>query len=408
MAIVFARRTFGRVGLGVGTMRVECIHPNELDATLIGEWRHLRAQSPAYTSPYFHPRFAQLVGLLRDDARVLVLSDGGRRVGFWALHKRPDGFARPLGQPLADENGPILAPDAQLDLSKALRAARIGAAAFTGAPAHLAAIRGRVTEIGESARINLSLGGAATLAALKARHTTHFKTMRRKERKAVEAFDHIGFDARSRDRGVLTQLIAWKRAQFTRTGLYDVFAPRWTQDLISLLAAEDAADFRGVLTVLRFAGEVAAAEFSLQSDGHLHSWITAYDASYAAHSPGHLLQMRMIEGADEAGVALIDIGVGADHYKCFYANATEPLAQGIMVASTLAGAAHDLRGRLWRAVETAPVGTVSKAFTRLRRRTEIIVSADQSLEGRMRGLWQAVAAAAERSGGARHATQSAG
>lgn len=388
-------------------MRVECIHPKELDTTLIDEWRYLRMQSIAYASPYFHPRFAQLVGALRDDARVLIMSDGGRRMGFWALHKRPDGFARPLGQPLADENGPILASDARLDLNMVLRAAHIGAAVFTGAPAHLAALRGCVTDTGESARINLSHGGMATLAALKAQHATHFKNMRRKERKAVEAFGDIRFEARSRDGEVLTQLIAWKRAQFARTGLYDVFSQRWTRDLISHLAVEDAADFRGMLAVLRFAGKVVAAEFAIQSNGHLHSWITAYSASYAAYSPGHLLQIRMVEGADEAGIKVIDLGVGASHYKRFYANVVEPLTQGIVVASTLAGAAHGLRGRLWRAVESAPVATVSDAFARLRRRTEIIVSADQSLSGRMRGLWQAVAAAAEKSGGARQALHTA-
>ncbi len=371
-------------------MRVECIHPQELDASLAKQWRALQTTSARYASPYFHPRFAQLVGAQRPDARVIVIEDGGRAVGFWGLHKRPDGFARPLGQPLADENGPVLHPEAEIDLAAALRAAGIGAAAFTGAPEPPPALAGFVSETGESARVDLSAGGAATLEALRVAHGTHFKNMRRKERKAIEALGPISFTPHKLDQATLAQLFAWKRTQFARTGLYDVFAPAWTRALIEALATETDPAFCGMLTTLRLGDTLAAAEFSLRSGRHLHSWITAYDPEHSLYSPGHLMQMRMIEGADATGLQVIDLGVGAGHYKRFYANAGAVLGRGVVNAASMSGALHHWRSRLWRAAETAAPGD---AFGRLRRRTDIIVPAEQSFGGRVQGLMQAVIAA---------------
>jgi CelD/BcsL family acetyltransferase involved in cellulose biosynthesis len=371
-------------------MRVDLIHPKELDSAAIAAWIALRARLPGYRSPYFHPRFAQVVGQVRDDARVLVVEEGGRPVCFWPLHKRPDGFARPIGQPLADENGPVLDPEAMIDLGAVLRLAGIGAAAFTGLPCPPSQLAGFVTEVGESARIDLSGGGAATLTALREAHATHFKTMRRKERKALELYGAITYDAACADRETLATLLCWKQAQFRRTGLYDVFAPNWTGALICALAKEQDPAFRGVLTTVHLGDKLAAAEFSLQSGDHLHSWITAYDAAFATVSPGHLLQMRMIESADEAGIRMIDIGVGAGHYKRFYATTAEPLAQGVVAARGFAGRLHQLRSSLWRAAEANPVGGLAAAFGRLRRRSEMIAAADQSFAGRMSGLLRAV------------------
>jgi CelD/BcsL family acetyltransferase involved in cellulose biosynthesis len=379
-------------------MRVEVIHPGELDSGVIADWLALRTRMPAFSSPYFHPRFTQIVGQLRADVRVIVIEDGGRRVGFWPLHRRPDGFGRPIGQPLADENGPILEPQAQIDLSEALQKARFGAAAFTGLPSPHPPLAARIREIGETARIDLSVGGAKTLAALREAHASHFKNMRRKERKAQEAGGDVSYHQGAGEPEALQTLIGWKSAQYRRTGLYDVFAQPWTRGLIAALAAEQTPDFKGVLATLRLGGRLAAAEFALQSGPHLHSWITAYDADFSSLSPGHLLQLRMIEGADAAGVGVIDIGVGAGHYKRFYANQSAPLAQGLVIAGGLAGAMHGMRSRLWRAAEENPMQGVASAFGRLRRRSDMIVAADQSLSGRLGGLIRAIRDAPARPG----------
>jgi CelD/BcsL family acetyltransferase involved in cellulose biosynthesis len=378
-------------------MRVACIHPQELDGSLKADWGGLRAASPRYLSPYFHPRFAELVGAERPDARVLVIEDGGRTVGFWGLHKRPDGFARPLGQPLADDNGPILHPEAEIDLAAALRAAGIGAAAFTGAPCPPASLARFALETDESAQVDVSAGGAATLAALKAAHGTHFKNMRRKERRVVETIGPIRYAAGVQDPAALDQVIAWKRAQFVRTGLFDVLAPAWTRALLKALAEETDPALQGMLTTLHLGDALAAAEFSLRSGGHLHSWITAYDPQFSVCSPGHLMQMRMIESADAIGLKLIDCGVGAGHYKRFYANASMVLMRGVVSAASVSGAVHHWRSRLWRAAESAAPGD---AFGRLRRRSEIIVSAEQSLGGRVHGFVQAFRHAGSRAGAA--------
>ena len=48
-------------------MRLETIHPKELGADALGQWRaHQRAEA-SLQSPYLTPDWAQLVGFVRDD-----------------------------------------------------------------------------------------------------------------------------------------------------------------------------------------------------------------------------------------------------------------------------------------------------------------------------------------------------
>jgi hypothetical protein len=73
------------------------------------------------------------------------------------------------------------------------------------------------------------------------------------------------------------------------------------------------------------------------------------------------------------------------------------LMRGVVSAASVSGAVHHWRSRLWRAAESAAPGD---AFGRLRRRSEIIVSAEQSLGGRVHGFVQAFRHAGSRAGAA--------
>ncbi|MCX5690838.1 MAG: GNAT family N-acetyltransferase, partial [Planctomycetota bacterium] len=63
-------------------MRFQVINPADLDHGLIERWADLQQANAALSSPYFRPEFTLAVGRVRSDARVTVIEDGGRVVGF--------------------------------------------------------------------------------------------------------------------------------------------------------------------------------------------------------------------------------------------------------------------------------------------------------------------------------------
>lgn len=372
-------------------MRVFSIHPNELGESELAAWAALRAASGHYASPYFHPRFTQIVGRRRADARVIVIEADGRIAGFWPLHRRPDGFARPIGQPLSDQNGPILAANTP-PIREIVRAAGLWGIAFTAAPAEVAALAAAEVGRGDSGLISLGKAPEATMQALAARHTGHFKSLRRRERRATEAFGTVGWRWDVTQPDTFALLMAWKHAQFARTGLFDVFATGWTQGVLEDLFAERVDGFGGVLSTLQFGDRTCAAEFGLLDGGRLHSWIAAYDPAHSAYSPGHLLLAYLIRQGPEKGVDTIELGMGADHYKKNYVTHSVALIHGVATARSLRSAMHGLPRRLWRAAEGARLGGVSELFGRARRRADNILSAELSLRGRVAGLSQALLA----------------
>src|ERR1700761_3089936 len=83
-------------------LEAEIVHPAELSRVDIAAWRRLQAAEPAFGSPLLGPDFAQAVGAVRPDARVAVYRRAGHAIGFLAHHRRPGGFARPIGAPFCD------------------------------------------------------------------------------------------------------------------------------------------------------------------------------------------------------------------------------------------------------------------------------------------------------------------
>jgi CelD/BcsL family acetyltransferase involved in cellulose biosynthesis len=372
-------------------MRVQAIHPKELGDSETRAWHALRAGAGCYSSPYFHPRFTQIVGQNRPDARVLVIEADGAIVGFWPLHHRPDGFGRPIGQPFSDQNGPILGQGAP-PLGHVLRVSGLWGAAFTAAPASVAGLQGYAQGSAESGMIALQQGDDATLDPLRGKTGSHFKSLRRRERRAIEAYGTVETRWGEVHTDTMALLMAWKHTQFLRTGLFDVFKPAWVRTVIDHLFAERDGAFRGVLSTLRFGETPVAMEFGLVDGGHLHSWIAAYDPAYGHFSPGHLLLTALIKDGPGRGLGVIELGMGADYYKKNYVTHGLALVRGLVRAQSVTGALRSLPHRLWTATEDANIRGVSDLFARTRRRVDNIVSAELSTSGRLRGMAQAVAA----------------
>src|SRR4051812_15871424 len=112
-------------------MLAEVFHPSKLTARDAEAWRAMCAATPAFGGPLLSPDFARLVGEVRDDARVAVFRKGTEAVGFLAHHRRPDGFARPIGSAFSDYQALVTFPDSGLHAGAALAAAGVSALQFT-------------------------------------------------------------------------------------------------------------------------------------------------------------------------------------------------------------------------------------------------------------------------------------
>jgi len=68
-----------------------------------------------------------------------------------------------------------------------------------------------------------------------------------------------------------------------------------------------------------------------------HSWIVAYDNSFAALSPGMQLLEGIIDEAASLGYKKIDLGAGTDGYKKNYATDTMVVKSGFVAIQGMAG-----------------------------------------------------------------------
>lgn len=372
-------------------MDVSLVLPRDLADADLAAWRAIRAADPRLDSPFLSPEFAVCAGAVRPNARVLIArgKDGETKLVL-PLQLSGSGLARPLCAPMCDVAGPIAQQGGADILSQALGKAGLAAYAFAGWPeapeAKGVTLRGR----DESAVADLGQGFEAWLAVQRERHPRHFKKMRRLARQGEKDYgvETITFGRASAED--LATLIGWKREQFARTGRHDVLGATWTRALLEACATCENEDFAGVMATLRYGGKLAAAEFGLRSGSTLHGWIAGYDPAFSSCSPGLVLQERLLEVASAAGVTRCVLGTGESHYKKHYTSFFESVDEGRVTATGLAGGARALAAGLLAAVEQGRLGPASKFAGRTRRRLDIILAVETSMQGQVRGLARAL------------------
>jgi CelD/BcsL family acetyltransferase involved in cellulose biosynthesis len=275
-------------------------------------------------------------------------------------------------------------------LARALGRAGVAMYAFSGWPMAQDRAPVKVRQREGSAVADLRGGFEAWLEAQRDFHPKHFKKMRRLARQGEKDYgpETVTFGPATGDD--LTALIAWKREQFARTRRHDVLGAAWTRGLLEACAGQSGEGFAGVMATLRYGGKLAAAEFGLRSGTTLHGWMAGYDPAFASCSPGLVLQERLLEQAAAAGVTLAVLGTGEDHYKKHYASFYEPVDDGVVTASGLAGGARGLAAGVLNAVEQGRFGAASRFAARTRRRLDIILAVETSMSGQLRGVRRAL------------------
>jgi hypothetical protein len=142
-----------------------------------------------------------------------------------------------------------------------------------------------------------------------------FNVSKRKLRKLERDIGPVSFNFHDPDPAALGQCIAWKSAQYARTGLWDLFASERNVELFAEL------NRRGLLTTttLRAGNSLLGVHVGVVHQRRFYSWLPAYDPKAGKYSPGTLLFDYLLEASFKAEHAIFDFLIGDESYKWDYA-----------------------------------------------------------------------------------------
>ncbi|MFI9843652.1 GNAT family N-acetyltransferase [Nonomuraea sp. NPDC051941] len=313
-------------------MEITVVHPGDLGEPETSAWRTLLQSSYELANPFLCPEFTIAVGRLRADARVAVIEDDGKIVGFFPFQRHALGVGRPVGAGLTDAQGGVFRREVELDVFHLLKACGLSVWEFDHLlidqfPAHHA---GRYP----SPIMDLRSGYDAYVSEVKRSSGKTIKSTLYKERKLGRDIGEVRHCYATTDLTAFGTLLRWKSEQYRRTGRTDRFAWPWVVQLVEGLLHIDTPGFGGVLDMIYAGDRPVAGHFGLRSDTVLAGWFPAYDPAFARYSPGLVHHLAMAREAAERGIAVIDMGRGEKEYKDKLKNGEFLVAEGRLARST--------------------------------------------------------------------------
>ncbi|MFJ3635389.1 GNAT family N-acetyltransferase [Streptomyces sp. NPDC090112] len=295
--------------------RIDVIRPAELTPEDLELWGELRASTAPQANPFMSPEFCRAVGRVRPGARVAVVRQAGEPAGFFPFERGRWGRGRAIGLGVSDCQGVVLRAGAVVDPHELLRASSLSVWEFNHLESGQDLFLPFTTGGFASPVIDLTGGYTAYETLLRANSRSFLKTTRAQERRLARQAGPLRFVFDERSPAVLRALMAWKSAQYRRTGRRDRFAQDWINNLVTALSTTRTPSCSGLLSVLYAGDRPVAAHFGLRSRTVLSCWFPAYDRDFATFSPGRVLYLRMIEAAATAGIDMLDLGRGDAPYK---------------------------------------------------------------------------------------------
>lgn len=308
-------------------MKVTILPAAQLSSELIRTWTDIQEADPALESPYFRPEFARAVAAVKAGVEVGVIEDGGAVAGFFPFERR-GGAGRPVGWPMCDYQGVIARPTLSVDVAELVRKCGLSAWDFDHVPAVQVAFAPHTRGVARSPYLDLSAGYDAYEAARKKAGTDVIGQTQRKARKLEREVGPVRLEYRTARPEVFRALLDWKRAQYIRTGVLDLFALDWPVKLLEHILAGTGDDFSGVLSALYVGDQLRAIDLSLRSRGVMHAWFPAYDLELKKYSPGLIHLLEVARTAATHGVRRLDLGRGEEEYKLSLMSGAVPLAEG--------------------------------------------------------------------------------
>lgn len=350
---------------------------------IIQAWEALRESNPLLYSPYFHPNYTRQVASLSQDVTVAVLEDNEKIVAI--LPYQGKRFARPVGAPLTDYHGIICAPDHAPSLQDMFQNVPVGAFHYN---ALIRAVEGEVPDAQKGVAMTFENGSEAWRKARDSSFNKHQKSLRRRIRKVTEEIGEPRLVKQSLNEAEFNTLIDWKVAQYEASGYYNVLGAGWTLDLLkSLFAKGPNAPLRLDMHSLYFGDKLAAVDTGLTDGLTYHSWIVAYESDFHTYSPGAQLLNQIIDHSDDLGYRRIDLGIGIDAFKKYYATDNVKTMSGF---AAISGPAAKL-SKLYDTAEKCGQKSFSDMPGKLRRRYSQVAACEGTFRGRTKAMLSAVA-----------------
>lgn len=320
-------------------MKITVVRPEELGSSELATWRDFQRTETVMANPFLSPEFTVAVGRRRLDARVAVLSEESRVVGFFPFERRRLGYGVAIAAGLTDCQGLVHAPDLEWNPQQLLRSCGLAVWEFDHLVDGQKPFEPYQVVRARSPIMDLEGGFDSYLAAVRSR-SSRVRDLPRKRRRLAREVGDVRFDFDSRDRSALHKLMDWKSAQYRRTGRANRFAYPWIRQLLEDLLEERSESFSGLLSLLYAGDQLVAGHFGLRSTRVIPTWFPAYGTQFSRHSPGMLMHLCMAEVAAAEGIKYIDLGRGAKDYKEELKSRELIVAEGRVVRRVPAAALH--------------------------------------------------------------------
>jgi CelD/BcsL family acetyltransferase involved in cellulose biosynthesis len=306
---------------------------NELPSEFWLVWDQIQQLSPELGSPFFSPEFAQAVGSICGDTEVGVLFQQGKPVGFFPFHRGFLGIGQPLGRHLSDFQAVIAFPHAQWTPCELIRGCGLRGWDFDHISAGIDGFARFTRYKVDSPFIDVSNGFQAYENNRKASGSNVVKNLIALGRKLEREVGPMRFEYHCPDLSLFQQMMTWKKDQYKRTGVGDVFASKWTGNLLTKILHAQTAGFAGVLSGLWAGEQLIAVHMGMRSRTVWHYWFPTYDPAFSRYSPGMLLLLEMIKTAQSKNLSRIDLGKGDADYKTRLMTGATPVLEGSIIVS---------------------------------------------------------------------------
>jgi CelD/BcsL family acetyltransferase involved in cellulose biosynthesis len=335
--------------------------PGELNAADRAAWTALQSKahlngSPELANPFLSPEFALAVGRCRRGVRIAVVREDGEPAAFFPYQRTTAGVGRAVGLGVSDCQGVVHRPGFTWDARELLRACGLAVWEFDHLTEGQTPFEPHAAGTYPSPVMDVDQGYEVYLTQLRARSPKFTRTTLAKERRLGRDAADVRYVHDERDPQALRALMAWKSAQYRRTGRSDRFAHPWINRLVRQLFHTRSEPFAGILSVLYADGKPVAAHFGLRTERVLACWFPAYDTAYAKYSPGLILHLRMAEAAAADGIAYLDLGRGQKEYKDSLKTRELAVSEGWVGRRHPVALGHRARRAPVRALRNAVVG----------------------------------------------------
>lgn len=345
-------------------MKITTIAGQELDGDLADAWAGLQRANCDIASAYFHPEFTRCAAGVKPNVEIAIIEDGGKIVAFFPFERVSPSIGGPVGGMLSDYHGLASAGAVDLDPLDLLRACKLIAWDFSHLPISQSSLAGGAHSLTASPQIDLGEGYAVYARAKQTSGSGLIDRAAYLGRRLEREVGPVRYVVHDVAPSLLDQVLAWKSAQYGRSGERDIFRLGWTHALLQAICETQTAGFAGVLSALYAGDRLIAGHFGMRSQSAWHYWFPSYDPAFSKYSPGLILILKMAESAAGLGVRIIDLGAGTSQHKARLATGSVMLAAGSIELPTWRSARRRVARNIAAFVRDSPLEAPARAILR--------------------------------------------